>query len=63
MQAGLPSGEARAVELADALAALADRLAVEGNRPQQQIQGAKTIGTIMSFETPHANNQSLLADA
>ena len=30
VQAGLPSGEARAVELADALSALADRLAVEG---------------------------------
>ncbi len=40
-----------------------ERLAVERNRPQQQIQVAKTIGTIMNFETPHANNQSLLADA
>jgi hypothetical protein len=32
-------------------------------RPQQQIHVAKTIGQIMNFETPHANPQSLLAEA
>ena len=29
----------------------------------QQIQIARTIGEIMAFDTPHANNQSLLGDA
>jgi len=32
-------------------------------RPQQQTQVARTIGQIMNFETPHANAQSLLAEA
>jgi hypothetical protein len=38
-----------------------ERIAVD--RPQQQIYVAKTIGEIMGFETPHANNRSLLAGA
>ena len=31
------------------------------DRPQQQIYVAKTLGEIMGFETPHADNQSMLA--
>lgn len=40
-----------------------ERMPVARARPQQQIHVAKTIGEIMNFETPHANNQSLLAEA
>lgn len=40
-----------------------EREPVARARPHQQIQVARTIGEIMDFDTPHANNQSLLGDA